>query len=169
MAFAPKGSLLSAAGEGKHIYVLDLATGKLLNSFAAHDEAITSLTFVPEGNTLFSGSYDGFVKTWDATAGKLKSTFTANGGRIHGVAVSADGKSLAAACAGNPEGDFRQPEVALWNLENPKRRKSLYDGNAAFTTVQFSGTDGGLAAARADGWVVTWNAEGRRCVACEPI
>ncbi|HEV8060500.1 MAG TPA: WD40 repeat domain-containing protein, partial [Gemmataceae bacterium] len=163
LAFAPNGSTLSAAGEGKQIHLLDCVTGKALNSFVAHDEAVTSLAFAPDGNTLFSGSYDGSVKGWDVAAGKLKSTFMANGGRIHGVAVSADGKSLAAACAGSPEGDAKQPEVALWNLENSKQRKSLHDGPAAFTTVRFSGTDGSIAAARADGWIVTWSAEGRPC------
>ena len=159
----PTGRCSGAAGDDRRIYFLDLAAGKVLDSLLAHQEPITSLAFSPDGKTLYSGSYDGVVKIWDAGARKLVQTLTANGGRIHGVAVSADGKKLAAACAANLVGEVKLAEIALWKLDNTKERQSLHAGAADFTAVQFSGPASMLAAARTDGWVLAWSADGIPC------
>ena len=160
LAFTPSASILCAAGEDRHIHFLDLASGKVLDSLLAHSEVVTALAFSPGGTTLYSGSFDGDVKIWDLASRKLKQTLAANGGRIHGVAASRDGKTLAAACAANLDGNTKPSEIAIWNLENTKQRKSLVAGAADFTAVQFSGTDPILAAARADGWVLAWSPDG---------
>ena len=160
LAFAPSTSLLCAAGEDRRIHFLDHTSGKVLDSLLAHDEVVTSLAFSPGGTSLYSGSYDGVVKIWDIASRKLKKTLAANGGRIHGVAASRDGKTLAAACAANLDGETRPSEIAIWNLENTKQRKSLVAGAAEFTAVQFSDNEPILAAARADGWILAWSTDG---------
>ena len=160
LAFAPSATMLCAAGEDRRIHFLDLASGKALDSVLAHNEVVTSLAFSPGGTTLYSGSFDGAVKIWDFASRKLKQTLAANGGRIHGVAASRDGKTLAAACAAKLDGENRPSEIAIWNLENTKQRKSLVAGAADFTEVQFSEKEPLLAAARADGWVLAWSPEG---------
>jgi WD40 repeat protein len=160
LAFAPSASILCAAGEDRRIHFLDLLSGKVLDSLLAHDEVVTSLAFSPGGTTLYSGSYDGAVKIWDLASRKLKQKLAANGGRIHGVAASRDGKTLAAACAANLDGATKPSEIAIWNLENTKQRKSLVAGAADFTAVQFAGTEPILAAARSDGWVLAWSPDG---------
>jgi WD40 repeat protein len=159
LCFAPQGPLLFAAGEDKQIHFLDVGTAKLTASIKAHDEAITSLAIALDGKTLYSGSFDASVKIWDVAARKLTEKLIANGGRVHGVAVSGDGKLLAAACAGAIEGESKQSEVALWSLDNTRRRKSLRDGGAAYTCVQFSNDGSLVSASRADGWIITWSTD----------
>jgi WD40 repeat protein len=160
LAFAPGAFTLAIAGDGKQIHLLDRTSSKLLESWTAHDEAITALAFAPDGKRLYSASYDGSVKIWEIPGKTPVQKLVANGGRIHGLALSSDGKVLVAACAGNPEGEAKAPEVAVWDLENGKQRKSLRDGEAAFTCVQISSTGSLIAAAKADGWVVAWTPEG---------
>ncbi len=167
LAFGPASDSLFAAGEDRQIHVLSIAAAKITASIPAHDEAVTSLALTPDGKRLVSGSYDGSVKIWDIASRALQQKLVANGGRVQGVAVSPDGKALAAACAAGSEGKSRRAEIALWNLENIKQRKSLHDGYSAFTCVQFSPDNSLIAAGRADGWVASWNANGNPCARLE--
>ncbi len=160
LTFAPRSHILFAARDDGLLSIVDADGAKVLHSIPAHHEAITSLAVSPDEKTVCSASYDGAIKLWDISTRKLKEKLVGNGGRVHGVAFSADGKFLAAACAASTEGDSKRAEVALWNLENTKQRKSLHDGTAAFTGVQFSKDSSVVTASRADGWITTWTTDG---------
>jgi WD40 repeat protein len=46
----------------------DVATGKMLHSFAGHSDTVTSVAFAPDGRRAISGSYDRTVRVWNLPA-----------------------------------------------------------------------------------------------------
>lgn len=63
IVFSPDSQRFITAGDIT-IKVWDVATGKKLHSFIAHDDVISSLALSYDGATLVSASYDGTVKIW---------------------------------------------------------------------------------------------------------
>lgn len=61
--------LTAAACEDGFIRVLDFRTNKVVQSWQAHQEAVSSLDLTPDGSTLVSGGHDGFLRLWDLRRG----------------------------------------------------------------------------------------------------
>ncbi len=108
-AFSPDGKLLAVARGGEidgtkgSVTLVDPAAGKKLRELTpGHLNGATDLAFAPDGATLFSAGRDTVVRAWHMPDGKLIKEFgTPRGGQfkdwIHAVAVSPDGRHLAAA------------------------------------------------------------------------
>jgi WD40 repeat protein len=99
------------AGDGKP--VLRLEAG-------GPTAAVTALAFAPDGRTLYAAGLDKVVRAWSLEGGRfvLKRTFRVplgpgTAGAINALAVSADGKWLAAGGRGLMQGesDFRRPGI----------------------------------------------------------
>jgi WD40 repeat protein len=102
--FTPDGRALATAGQFSHnIRLWDIATGKVIQAFAAGSVACVAIA--PDGRTLASGDTEGTVLLWDLTTGKKVAAPTGNGlAWVSAVAFSADGKLLA--CVGNRDTAF---------------------------------------------------------------
>jgi WD40 repeat protein len=59
------GFFLSGGTKGGRIFVWELSSGALVQSWQAHFKALTTMTFTPCGNFLISASEDGMVRAWD--------------------------------------------------------------------------------------------------------
>lgn len=120
VAFSPDGkSLAVSSGEG--LKLLDPATRKEVRALAGHTWPIRSLAYSPDGTLLVSGA-GGFrdgkrgseVRVWDVATGKVKHCPAVwEGGDVNAVAVSPDGKRVA---AGGARG-VRVWDAATGNLE----------------------------------------------------
>jgi len=53
---------IAAGSYDNRIYIFNLSTGRVINNFQAHDDAITSCEYIESLNAIASGSWDGFVK-----------------------------------------------------------------------------------------------------------
>jgi WD40 repeat protein len=91
----------------------DVAGGKLLHPAPGHRHAITSLAFTADGKTLFSaaGLTDYGLPEWDATTGEQRGLLGDIPFGVFGLALSPDGKTLAA-CNENL--------IRLWDLAGRK-------------------------------------------------
>jgi WD40 repeat protein len=108
-AFSPDGKWLAIGRGGEmdgpngKVTLLDPATGKKIRELApGHLNGLTDIVFHPDSKHLFSSGRDTVVRIWRAEDGKLiKELGTPRGGQfkdwIHAVAVSPDGRWLAAA------------------------------------------------------------------------
>lgn len=61
---SPCGGFLVAGGASGTIYIWDVASGRLLRSWAAHYKAVTALMFVGGSGLLVSGGEDTLVNVW---------------------------------------------------------------------------------------------------------
>ena len=68
LAVSPDGRMVALALPGGLVNLYDAATGKLFNSFTAHQGPIYSLSFSPDGHFLVTNGLDRAVKVWDTTA-----------------------------------------------------------------------------------------------------
>jgi WD40 repeat protein/HEAT repeat protein len=110
LLFSPDGSLLATSGWGKALTLLDAATGKATATLEGVEGGATHLAFGPGGmlvrastGSVHGGNmeptkyFDGQAEVWDVPARKRLRTLAPGKGFCHAIAVSPDGKLLAAA------------------------------------------------------------------------
>jgi WD40 repeat protein len=68
MAISPDGKRLVTGGDDRTVKYWDVATGKMLQSFAGHTDAVTCVAFSHDGRRVVSGSYDRTVRVWGMPA-----------------------------------------------------------------------------------------------------
>lgn len=156
---AVAGALMAssaARAEDAPDFHLDLDTG-------GHSAQVTDLAFTPDGEDIVSASNDKTIRIWDWQSGVTLRTirgYLGNGsdGKIFAVAVSPDGKTIAAggyfgASLGDkpPYGDIR-----LFEFATGKMKAVLRAADYATYDLAFSPDGKTLAAGGADGVVYLW-------------
>jgi hypothetical protein len=105
VAVHPSGSQIAAAGADRMIrtwsWNADASspggnTGTLVASTFAHADAVLRLTYSPDGDTLVSAGADRVIKVWDGRTLHENQRLEAQPDWIMGLALSADGRWLAA-------------------------------------------------------------------------
>jgi WD40 repeat protein len=135
---SPDGTLLASGGNDNQVRLWNVADGALVRELAGHTRHVYSVAFHPQGQFLLSGDLIGGVKHWEVATGKevrafdAKPLHTYEGGQqvdfggVRGLAVSPDGKWLAAGGlykATNPLGAVHEPIVLLFDWESQKLEK----------------------------------------------
>jgi len=117
VAVHPSGGQLAAAGADKMIRTWAWAaaagsdsTATLRASTFAHGDAVLRLSYSPDGATLVSAGADRAIKVWDAVTLREKALLEPQPDWVMGLALSADGRWLA---AGRYDGTF-----GLYDLAN---------------------------------------------------
>jgi eukaryotic-like serine/threonine-protein kinase len=101
------------------------------------------------------------VGVWDVAAGWPVAMLRGSGGPVTAVAFSPDGRSVATAAAGAPDG---RPRVTLWDVAAGRAIRTFGPGPDLVLALAFSGDGhrlaaGGGASRDAPGWVAVWDAE----------
>jgi len=104
--FSPDGKLLAVGqggetGTGK-VHLIEVATGKVTRSVSGHKYGVVAVRFSPDGKYVLSGGRDTTVRICQTADGKeVANLGKSRGGQfkdwMHDIAISADGKWLAAA------------------------------------------------------------------------
>jgi WD40 repeat protein len=99
LAFAPDGKRLVSGDAGGLLRLWDPATGKGLWQPAAegHRADITAAAFTQDGSVLYTGDSVGEVRAWEPRSGRPLGGAWQQGKWVTGLAVSPDGRRLAAA------------------------------------------------------------------------
>jgi WD40 repeat protein len=126
LAVSRDGKTLAAGGKGKAVLVWDVASGKELKRLRTPGPVV-SLAFSPTGKTLAvaEGSPEDselfkkhrVVKLWDVAAGKVVRKFIGQTHPAEDVAISPDGKILAAAA--------EDKTIRVWDLATGKTRCTI--------------------------------------------
>lgn len=104
VAVHPSGSVIAAAGADRTIRTWSWnaaappgeSPGALTASTFAHADAVLRLAYSPDGTTLVSGGADRVIKVWDARTLREVHRLEAQPDWVMALALSADGKWLAA-------------------------------------------------------------------------
>ena len=84
------------------------------------------MTFSPDGKRLITGGWDRTVRIWDSQTGVQLLLLATLKNRVGSVAVSPDGRSIA---AGGPEGRA-VPQPIVWSHRTPVAAQNLGDDSA---------------------------------------
>ena len=167
LAFSPDGKTLAVAVKyaPPRLIFWDVPT-KRPRHIVEKGASATSLVFSPDGATLATGARDAPLKLWDATTGQERFALP-HGWRVgtfHGLALSPDGKLLAAGFANEyPVPHRPNGEIDLWDL-SARRIRFVLENRAGIYAVAFS-PDGRMLATggRFDNQVTLWEvASGQR-------
>lgn len=98
VAVNPSGTQIAAAGADRIVRTWSWArdTATLTGSTFAHADAVLRIAYSPDGATLVSAGADRVVKAWNAGTLREQQAFDAQPDWVMALALSADGKWLAA-------------------------------------------------------------------------
>jgi WD40 repeat protein len=122
LALSPAGGYLAVAGIGKltdgsPVYVVSLATGRIVRVLKGSSQPIFALAFSRNGKYLAAGGFDGLVRIWEVRTGTLRRTLRGHKREVYAVAFAPDGKKLLSASL-----DGR---VGVWDLSTSRGTRSL--------------------------------------------
>lgn len=134
VSFAPDGRRILAGGRRGKVHLFDVHTGKLLHEMTGHNQEVWGVLFTADGLQALSGSFDRTIRVWDTATGKQVRAFTGVSDLVRSLALSPDGKLLAAGhCAtGNPG------TVRLWDIAKGTEIRALKGHESDITGVAFS-------------------------------
>jgi len=101
LAFSPDGRRITSSDDDGRIFVFDMESGNLQQTFKGHAGHVCAMVFAPDGKTLWTagrGYLGGVVKSWDLVQGQRPITIP--GKRVlrltgaAGVAFTQDGKHI---------------------------------------------------------------------------
>ncbi len=148
---------------GGTIDIWNLRRSRIEKTLWGHVWEVNCLAFSKDGRILVSGSLDGAVKIWNWHRkellhtlirpvdffGALASWFDSSVGIIWCVAISPDGKTVAASGSEQP--------IQLWNTENGKLLRTFTEHSDSIYALAFSPDGETLASGGADNTIRIWN------------
>ncbi len=99
IAMSPDGKqLVSVSGATRDIRIWDIKRGRLVETLTDEVGTVRCVDFTPDGNSFITGSIgnDRIIQFWDADSLELIQASEQQAGYINDLAVSADGKLVAA-------------------------------------------------------------------------
>jgi WD40 repeat protein/serine/threonine protein kinase len=107
LALSPDGRRVAALTAGYWVGVWDVADPLINFQVPGHGEGLRLVRFLPDGNKLVTAGLNNSIRTW-LPSGREELQLLGHVGRVHALAVSPDGRTLASAS--------QTGAVKLWDL-----------------------------------------------------
>jgi WD40 repeat protein len=144
------GRRVAGGSEDGTTHVWDAGSGRLIRTVTGHHALVTGARFFPDGRTLVTVGLDGTLRVSDVDDAAAEPRVLRQPGlRFHCVAVSADGKWVA---AGASDGGIRVWDTGTW-AERPVLRGHVAD----VLSLAFGPTGSRLASGSRDHGVRVWD------------
>lgn len=132
IAYSPDGQLLALGAYNRDgtIWILDVATGKVIRKLTGPHFQVTSLAFSADGKVLAS-KFQTQTILWDPATGRELRRFEASNMSVSDAALSPDGKTVA-------DADLLQGLIRLWDVSTGKEERRLEGHQRGAYAVAFS-------------------------------
>lgn len=157
LALSSNGKTLASGDAFGIIKLWDVESGKTLHSLYG-ERMITSLVFSPDGKFVADARNDLFIRVWDAETGKGLRTFSNGDSFIHTLAISPNGKMLAAASWVFSSLFFASADtIIILDLTGRVETPTNYETSSRCMSLMFSRDNQKLFGAFSDGTISTSN------------
>jgi WD40 repeat protein len=185
VAFSNDGGTLVSVGEDNAIRFWDLATRKTTRTVSIDGHRLSGVMDQPGepakmlgvvlapdlSIAVTSGEFDDRLLVWDLKSGRLRRTFDVGAYFYGSMAISPDGRLLAAAMtpiAGekisikDPESrmEFREASIAIWDIKTKRVRMRLEPKVRSVESLAFSADGRMLVSGMSDTTAVVWDVAG---------
>lgn len=133
------------------INVLDISTGKCLQSLVAHTSYINTIVYSPNRQQIAAGSSDNLITIWDTVTGKKILTLTGNTEPVSLICYSHDSQNIASLSY--------DATIKLWNTTTGKLIHTLFGHEILTTCVQYSADDKQIISSGYDGVIKIWDTQ----------
>jgi RNA polymerase sigma factor (sigma-70 family) len=172
--FSPDGKTIAAGGPQEYapqappkqmaVYLIEVATGKLLRELRDHEPSLSGAAFSPNSKVLATTT--GVVRLWDVATGELRGQFN-GAGKV--LAFSADGKRLITA-GGQSQPDPKKPgktlpgggDIRIHEAGSGKVLDSLVGEQGPISKVVLSQDGNTLVAGSEDTTICLWDLKTRK-------
>jgi RNA polymerase sigma factor (sigma-70 family) len=156
LAFSPDSRTLASMAYDHVVRLWDVATGKPLREFDFYKgkvlgNSFTSsvLFYLPDGKTLLvKNGFEATLRLWDLSRGQEVRSFASPPQHVYGVALSADGKTVAAA--------GEDKVVRVWDVATGRERHQLKGLPDLVNALAFT-PDGSVLASGTQGSAHLWD------------
>lgn len=159
LALSPDG-ILATSHADRQIRLWQIADGKHLLTFKAHQGCAFALAFSPDGQILASGGHDNLVKLWDVQTGECLHSLDKHTAPILSVSFSPDGQTLVSGSS--------DTSIRLWDVCSGKCLKVLQGHAKCVFSVAFSADGSTLVSGSRDGDVRLWDIATGNCIQTLP-
>lgn len=143
------GKYLAAAGDDHAIRIIEVETGRTINTILAHDDWIQSVVFASDSQTLFSAGNDGRVLQWNNSFPVEEKLIIELPYAIRMLSVSTEKELLAMVGFSD--------EIIVWDLRNSEVKFRLPCDCADQRCVRFSPDGNHLLCGGRDGELRVWD------------
>jgi WD40 repeat protein len=156
-ALTPDGQTLAAGGWAWNrgeipIYLIDLATGRILRTLEGHKSSIQSLAFSSDGTHLASGSNDRTSRIWNVASGRCERVLEGHENIVDGVAFAPGSQRLATAST--------DKTGRIWSLANGRCEAVLRGHEKEVRCVAWRPDGKVVATGGLDGNIRQWSPDG---------
>lgn len=152
LAFSADGRRVIAGGN--KVYLFDVATGKLLHAMAGHSQVVWGTLLTADGKQAVTGAWDQSIRVWDTETGKEVRAFKKVRGMVRCLALSPDGKLLA---AGHFNGDGTPGTIRLWDVAQGTEIRALPGHEMEVSGITFSADGKFLLSSSFDKTIRLWD------------
>lgn len=147
IAIRPGTSEAVVVGDDHILHLVDLNTGRLLQTLPGHEDWIRTIAFAPNGSTLLTAGSDRRILKWDLEA-KRWGIFASENASIESITYSADGNFVAAV-------GF-DATLRIYDAKNGQKIANLTCPIGDLRAVAFSPDGQRLAAGGRSGQLLVW-------------
>ncbi len=141
----------------EHRYLADLCRRTAV-PLMGHTASVSTVAVAANGGSIVTGSFDGTIRVWNATTGQTTLVLNGQLGRILAVAVTPDGRQIAAASGEWNEERFAytKGELKIWDVASGGVTHTLAGHEGAVFAVEFNRAGTAVASGGQDKTVRIW-------------